>query len=151
MTSSSTPPIHSLRERCKAFPLRGFPYTDAERWSGRRWIAEAQFDLDRVRSSRRQLITRFLADPSYQALQVLNIVPGGRLRDAPIEVEETKEIASPRPLEGEEKLVIILKGRVSELAALDRYERRALSRRKIAILNFDAARTLDMRRRPYEI
>jgi hypothetical protein len=134
------------------------PYADAETVEWARRIAEAQFDLNRVRSSRRQLITRFLVDPSYRPRQVhrqrfrlLNMVLGGRLRGAPIEVDEIKEMISPRPPEGEEKLAVILKERILELAALDRYERRALSRRKLAIGNFDAARTLAIRQGPYEI
>jgi hypothetical protein len=48
---------------------------------------------------------------------------------------------SQKPLEGEEKLASILEEKTSEFAALDRFERRALSRGKVAIRNFDAART----------
>jgi hypothetical protein len=40
-----------------------------------------------------------------------------------------------KPLEGLVKLAMILQDRASELARLDRYERRALFRRKSAIRN----------------
>jgi hypothetical protein len=117
---------------------------------GRR-IAEAQIDLNRVRASRRRLLTRLLVvDPYYQPKEVnrqrfrlLNWVLGGnRPRNLPVAVDAIKEMVSPKPPEGEEKLAITLEENVSEFAVLDRYERRALSRRKAAIRNFDAARTL---------
>jgi hypothetical protein len=124
--------------------------TDAATLEWARRIAEAQIDLNRVRASRSRLLTRLLVDPSYQPKEVnrqrfrlLNWVLGGyRPCNLPVELDAIKEMVSPKPPEGEEKLAIILKEKISEFAALDRYERRALSRRKAAIRNFDAARTL---------
>jgi hypothetical protein len=125
-------------------------YADDEIMEGARRIAEAQIDLNRVRASRRRLLTRFLVDPYYQPkgvkrqrFRLLNWVLGGyRPRNLPVDVDAIKEMVSPKPPEGEERLAIILGQKSSELAALERYERRALSRRKAAIRNFDAARTL---------
>jgi hypothetical protein len=126
------------------------PYADAETVERARRIAEAQIELNRVRASRRRLLTRLLVDPhlgpkevNRQRFRLLNGVLGGyRPRNLPADVDSIKETVSPKPPEGEEKLAIILEENISEFAALDRYERRALSRRKAAIRNFDAARTL---------
>jgi hypothetical protein len=41
-----------------------------------------------------------------------------------------------KPLEGDEKFATVVEDRVRELAALDRYERRAISKRKSAIRAF---------------
>ena len=46
------------------------PNTDAETLEWARRIAEAQVDLNRVRTRRKRLLTRFLVDPEYQPPQV---------------------------------------------------------------------------------
>jgi hypothetical protein len=89
------------------------PNAKAEALEQARRIGEAQVDLNRVRARRVALV----ADPLEHAI-------GGK------------------SLEGFEKLAIILQAGASELARLDRYERRALSRRKSAIREFDSVRPM---------
>jgi hypothetical protein len=103
------------------------PYADGETVEWARRIAEAQFDLNRVRNSRRLLTTRFLVDPNFvprhvqrQRLRLLHVVLGARFRDPPIGVQKIKEIFSRMPPESEEKLAAILRQKISELATLDR-------------------------------
>jgi hypothetical protein len=120
---------------------------DAEAVECARQIAEAQIDLNRVRDSRRRLISGLLTDPSYQPLRALRqqlrrmkeIDRMERFRGAPFEIDEIEEMIYLETLAGDEKLAAIVEDKVSELAAFERYERRALSRRKAAIRNFDAS------------
>jgi len=63
-----------------------------------------------------------------------------RFRGAPFEIDEIEEKIDLEPFEDNEKLAAIVEDRVSELAAFERYERRALSRRKSAIRSFDDRR-----------
>jgi hypothetical protein len=123
------------------------PNADAEALECARRIGEAQLDLDRVRDSRRRSITRLLTDPKYQPLSVLRqqlrlmktIDRMERLRDAPFAIDEIEEMIRLEPLEGDEKLAAIVEEKALQLAAFDRYERRALSRLKFAIRKFDAS------------
>jgi hypothetical protein len=138
---SLAPEVEAIARRISA------PYENGETLEWARRIAEAQVDLTRVRNSHRQLIARLFVDPGFQPTQVhqqqvrvAKMVLGGyRPRTLPVNADAIVDMLSPKPLEGEEKLAIIFKDKISEFAVLDRYERRALSRRKAAIRNFDAA------------
>jgi hypothetical protein len=118
-----------------------------------RRIAEAQIDLQRVRQARLNLLARFLSDPEYRpdkffttSKKLISAIAGllreqGPMALLPPELGLAVTDILHKP-EGSEKFALILSDCMKQLIAMDRYERRALSRRKFALRAFD-----DLRRR----
>jgi hypothetical protein len=111
-----------------------------------RRIAVAQAELVRVNRARHELLTRAIDDPEYRASRKI----GARKRGsrvcgtrgfAPrtdIEVYAEAEIAALPP--GPQKFALIFASLSREIAALDRYRDRAMSRRESAVRDFDDER-----------
>ena len=109
-----------------------------------RRVAEAQIDLGRVRFARHQLLSHALSDPYYGSIENMRkkvALMGSLLRwnasDLPLATLMKNLASTP---EGPEKFAAILSQEAKRLLTMDRYERRALSRRKIAIQAFDEAK-----------
>ena len=119
--------------------------SSAEKQELARRIAEAQIDLRRVRHARYQLFSQALSDPNYESEAMLQkksaLVIRYARRFAPSTPmpENVMKFLDSKP-EGPHKFATIVADKTRQLLLLDRYERRALSRRKFAIRSFDAAR-----------
>jgi hypothetical protein len=99
-----------------------------------RRVAEAQIDLRRVCFARYRLLRHALSNPHYESRAGLL---SSKAPDMSMEALEKFLASTPQ---GPHKFATILSQEAKRLLAMDRYERRALSRRKFAIRAFDAAR-----------
>jgi len=128
----------ALAPQAEAIALRiAGPNAEANALEWARRIGEAQVDLNPVRSLRREAIARMLADPRcdspfgpMQRIRLISRFIDRLERDTltPDDIGTMDEVLHPKPLERDAKLAKILVDRDRELARLDRYERRALSR-----------------------
>jgi hypothetical protein len=120
------------------------PDATAETQELARLIAEAQIDLRRVRYARHRFLSDCLSSKYYDShanarmkAKVIGQLLRGKGPDISIETLEKFLTSTPQ---GPHKLALILSQEAKQLLAMDRYEQRALSRRKFAIRAFDVAK-----------
>jgi hypothetical protein len=110
--------------------------------------AEAEIDLIRVRQARTAILAGPMADPNYletkdREAKILSALKALSRREKPFSDEEffaSVRRRGPVRRSGEAERVNAILGDLSaQLTRLDRYERRALSRRKSAAKEFDDA------------
>jgi hypothetical protein len=108
-------------------------------------IAEADIDLRRVRHARNQFLIDRLNDEYYESranrrtkLAFIFKLLRPNAPDIPMPALSKYLTSTPQ---GPEKLATILSQEAKQLMAMDRYEKRALSRRKFAIREFDTTRS----------
>jgi len=110
-------------------------------------IAAAQIDIARVRLARHEAIARALSNPEYQSSAAIKLsaILAKRVEkySSLLRPETVRQFRISHPIPkptGPNKLATILSELSAKLLAMDRYERRALSRRKFAIREFDRVR-----------
>ena len=116
------------------------PGANAETKELARRVAEAQIDLRRVRYARHKLLSDALADPYYDSWREKRVkmaVLRSLLRKNAPDLTVENLVALNSTPQGPHKFATILSQEAKQLLAMDRYERRALSRRKSAIRAFD--------------
>jgi hypothetical protein len=121
------------------------PKPDTERLVRARAIAEAQFTLDRVRARRMRLMQE-LPRPSQADIkgQLEPIDAGDRLErvEPAFEIKIGENVVPRVPADADQVLIRTIDDQGLEFARLEYYERRALSRRKHAIRDWDAHHSL---------
>jgi hypothetical protein len=120
------------------------PGANAETQELARQVAEAQIDLRRVRCARHRFLSDALSDQYYDShanVRMKTKVIGDLLRakGPAMSMAALEKFVTSTP-QGPHKFGTILSQEAKHLLAMDRYERRALSRRKSAIRAFDEAR-----------
>jgi hypothetical protein len=120
------------------------PGASAEIQELARRVAEAQIDLRRVRYARYQLMCDLLCDPHYEPrantrMKIKAISNLLRPNAPETSMAMLRNFLASTPA-GPQKFASILLQEAHRLLAMDRYERRALARRKFAIRAFDEMR-----------
>ena len=115
-----------------------------------RQVAEAQIDLRRVRYVRHQFLSDALSDQYYDShanvrSKLKTVCKLLRAKAPAMSMAALEKFVTSTP-QGPHKFAMILSQEAKRLLAMDRYERRALSRRKSAIRAFDEARCRAARR-----
>ena len=109
-------------------------------------IAEAQIDLVRIRRARHRLLSRGLSNTPEQVtpIEVYQELVDGLAQRMGSDEPMPHRLRMPliADLVAQEDVVTCLADCADRLEAMDRYERRAMSRRKFAIREFDVARRL---------
>jgi hypothetical protein len=107
-----------------------------------RQVAAAQIDVIRVRQARFDLIKQKLADENFQSQKKVRLFALIAKDLAKFPRESTPRVLAEltRKLTGPDKFATVISDFIGQLMQFDRYERRALSRRKFAIRNFEKAR-----------